>query len=135
MSGPNAPCPCGGGQKYKRCCRRFHYGAPPPHAELLMRARYAAYAVGEVDFILATTHPASPHFRADTATWRSEVQRFSQQTRFESLTVKLAEEDGDTARVRFFARLRQGARDASFGEESTFRRVDGRWLYLDGKPA
>ena len=132
MSAPNAPCPCGSGRKYKKCCRVFHYGKLPPHAELLMRARYAAYAVGEVDFILATTHPDGPHFQADAAKWRDEVRQFSQQTAFEGLRVEHAEESGDAATVRFHATLSRGGKDASFGEESTFAKVDGRWLYVAG---
>ena len=132
MSAPNAPCPCGTGRKYKKCCRPFHYGQQPAHAEQLMRARYTAYAAGEIDYILATTHPSSPHFKHNTAAWRAEVRHFSLQTTFQSLTVHQTTEDGDRARVRFFATLKQGTRDASFGEESDFVRVDGRWLYVHG---
>jgi len=135
MSAPNAPCPCGSGRKYKKCCRPFHYGQQPAHAEQLMRARYAAYAVGEVDYILTTTHPDSPHFRPNTAAWRADVRHFSLRTTFQSLTVHHAQEDGDTAQVRFFATLKQGDQDASFGEESQFSRVDGRWLYVHGTAA
>ena len=132
MSAPNAPCPCGTGRKYKKCCRPFHYGQQPAHAEQLMRSRYAAYAAGEVDYILATTHPSSPHFKRNTAAWRAEVRHFSLQTTFQSLTVQQSSENGDRARVRFFATLKQGTRDVSFGEESEFIRVDGRWLYMHG---
>ena len=135
MSAPNAACPCGSARKYKKCCRPFHFGQQPATAEQLMRARYSAYAVGEVGFILSTTHPDSPHFKSNTAAWRADVSHFSLQTTFQSLTVHHAQEDGDTAMVRFFATLKQGARDASFGEESQFARVDGRWLYVHGTAA
>lgn len=134
MSAPNAPCPCGSGRKYKKCCRVYHYGRLPEHPEQLMRSRYAAYAVGEVDYILSTTHPASPHFQADAGSWRAEVQRFCQQVTFLGLRIDHAESAGDAGTVKFFATLQQGGGDASFGEESTFARVDGRWLYLAGKP-
>ncbi|MDG1481058.1 MAG: YchJ family metal-binding protein [Myxococcota bacterium] len=134
MSAPNGPCPCGSGRKYKKCCRVFHYGRLPDHPEQLMRSRYAAYAVGAVDYILSTTHPTSPHFRSDTETWRAEVRRFCQQVTFLSLRVEHAEAAGDSGLVRFFATLKQGERDASFGEESAFVRRDGQWLYVAGKP-
>ena len=98
-----------------------------------MRARYTAYAVGEVDFILATTHPESPHFQADAAAWKVEVGRFCRQTTFEALTVAESRADGDAGMVRFFATLSAGGQDASFGEESTFARVGGRWLYVAGE--
>ena len=99
-----------------------------------MRARYCADALGEVDFILSTTHPDSPQASRDAARWRAEVRQFSTQTDFRALTVQHAEEDGDTARVRFHATLQQGDRDSSFGEESLFYRIDGKWLYLSGTP-
>ncbi|MFT5684460.1 MAG: SEC-C motif-containing protein [Myxococcota bacterium] len=133
MSAPNAPCPCGSGRKFKKCCRVFHYGELPGHPEQLMRSRYAAYAVGEVDYILTTTHTSSPHFQADAEVWREEVRRFCQQVSFQALRVDHAEAEGDAGMVRFFATLKQGEKDASFGEESTFARVDGRWLYVAGK--
>ena len=40
-------CPCGLGEDYGSCCGRFHHGAAAPAAELLMRSRYSAFAVGD----------------------------------------------------------------------------------------
>ncbi|MEO0565894.1 MAG: YchJ family metal-binding protein, partial [Chloroflexota bacterium] len=48
---PGAPCPCGSGRAYKACCRPYHQGKNPPTPEALMRARYSAYAAGEVRFV------------------------------------------------------------------------------------
>lgn len=49
---PQEACPCGSGQSYKACCRPFHDGtATPETPELLMRARYSAYARGVPDFV------------------------------------------------------------------------------------
>jgi SEC-C motif-containing protein len=44
-----------------------------------------------------------------------------------------AGEDADGGYVAFTARLRLDGRDVSFRERSRFRRVDGRWTYLDGE--
>src|SRR4051794_5105029 len=53
-----APCPCGLGQPYASCCGRFHSGAgSAPTAELLMRSRYSAFAVGDAAYLLRTWHP------------------------------------------------------------------------------
>ncbi len=130
-SSPNAACPCGSGRKYKKCCRVLHHGEVAPSAEALMRSRYSAYALGLADHIMRSTHPDSPHHGTDAAGWRAELQRFCRITRFEGLSVESATTFGETARVRFHAKLLQRGRDASFTEESLFRRVQGRWLYVE----
>jgi SEC-C motif domain protein len=131
--GPNRPCPCGRGSKYKRCCLPLHQGAPAVDPESLMRSRYAAYAAGVAEYILATTHPEGPEHRADRARWTNSVQDFTRSTRFEGLEVMAAGEDGDVGWVEFRARLTRAGQDVSLSERSTFLRVDGRWLYHSGK--
>lgn len=128
----NRPCPCHSGQKYKRCCAPFHGGAPAPDPTTLMRSRYAAYALGLVEYVLATTDPRGPQAERDRAAWAASVADFSRRTRFEGLEVQDAHTSGDEGQVRFRARLTQGGRDASFTERSLFVRRDGRWLYVSG---
>jgi SEC-C motif-containing protein len=126
----NAPCPCGSGTKYKRCCRPLHTGAPAATPEALMRSRYCAYAIGEVDYLLATTHPEGPQFRSDTRRWADDVRSFCATTRFEGLEVRASREQGDRGEVEFFARLTDAkGRDVSFAEHSVFVRENGRWYY------
>lgn len=128
----NALCPCGSGTKYKRCCRPLHAGAPAATPEALMRSRYCAYAIAEVDYLIATTHPDGPQFRSDTREWAAEIRSFCTSTRFEGLEVRSSGEQGDRGEVVFFARLRHEARDASFVEHSVFVRENGRWMYYSG---
>ena len=55
-------CPCGRttpkGQALSLadCCGLYHSGQPAPDAESLMRSRYSAYALGLIDYLLATWH-------------------------------------------------------------------------------
>ncbi len=130
--GPNQPCLCRSGHKYKRCCGPLHGGAPAATPEALMRSRYAAYALGLVDYILATTAPGGPQFRPDRRQWAADVAAFSRDHAFVGLEVEEAGAEGDEGWVQFNARLTRGGRDASFRERSTFVRRDGRWLYLSG---
>lgn len=128
---PNGPCPCGSGRKLKRCCRRLHRGAAPADAEELMRSRYTAYATGEADYVLATTHPDGPQWRSDRDAWLADVRDFVGRTEFLGLRVTAREEVGERAWVTFRATLRQLGRDASFEERSEFRKgPDGRWAYI-----
>ncbi len=107
-----------------------------PRPELLMRARYAAYVLGLVDYVIDTTDPSGPQARADRASWRREVERFSQQTSFDGLEIVEAEPASDAAPegwVTFRAQLTRDGADVSFTERSRFTRVADRWLYYGGE--
>ena len=47
-------CPCGSGHPYIDCCDPIHRGAVAAHPEALMRSRYAAHALNNLDYILAS---------------------------------------------------------------------------------
>ncbi|KIG19055.1 hypothetical protein DB30_05959 [Enhygromyxa salina] len=131
---PSAACPCGSGRTFKRCCLRLHQGQPATTAEALMRSRYAAYVVGAVDYIIATTDPEGPLARADREIWATEIRLFSAHTRFEKLEIREATTlDQDHAEVLFFAKLSRDGEDVSFSERSSFVRRAGRWLYESGQ--
>jgi len=50
-------CPCGSSKEYAKCCEPFIKGkSKAPTAEALMRSRYTAFAVGELDYVLQTHH-------------------------------------------------------------------------------
>lgn len=97
-----------------------------------MRSRYSAYAVGAVDYLIATTDPAGPQWRDDRSAWADEIEQFCRHTRFEKLIVRSATADEDHGEVVFFAKLSRAGEDVSFEERSAFTRVDGRWLYHSG---
>jgi SEC-C motif-containing protein len=52
------PCPCGAGPHFNVCCLPLHTGERlADTAEELMRSRYSAYAVGDLDYVWRTWHP------------------------------------------------------------------------------
>ncbi|MBV1859071.1 MAG: SEC-C domain-containing protein [Nannocystaceae bacterium] len=131
---PNAPCPCGSQRKLKKCCAVFHRGRPArPH--LLMPARFSAYAIGNVEFLIRTTHPSGPHWQDDTAAWRSELLKYCRATTFVGLTVLEHGLDEATGRahVTFRANLRQDGAPVGFTERSLFLHEAGRWRYHSGE--
>lgn len=128
----NAPCPCGSGRKHKGCCGPLLDGAPATSPEALMRSRYTAYVAGHVAHLQRTTLPGGPHWQADARAWGAELRAYCAAVNFEGLEVRETWTRGEDGGVTFYARLRHDGRDASFGEASTFRRVAGRWLYMDG---
>ena len=45
-------CPCGSGEEFALCCGPLHAGQRmAATAEELMRSRYSAYAVGDMDYV------------------------------------------------------------------------------------
>ena len=59
QTSPTSPCPCGRNQTYAACCGRYHGGEAAPDAESLMRSRYSAYVLKDVDYLLASWHPGT----------------------------------------------------------------------------
>jgi len=98
-----------------------------------MRSRYAAYAMGLVDYIKDTTHPKSPHREDNDDAWTEKIGLFSQRTTFVSLSIVNDHISEEVAHVRFRAGLNQGGSDASFEENSRFERVNQRWAYVTGE--
>lgn len=128
-----AQCPCGRSASYGACCGRYHQGAlVAASPQELMRSRYAAYARGEVDYIVETTDPGSPAWQEPVKIWRDEIRRFGRDSEFLGVEILDASEDGDRGEVAFWAKLRADGEDASFEERSKFVRRDGRWLYQSG---
>ena len=130
----NSPCPCGSGDKYKRCCQRLHLGELAQNALLLMKSRYSAYVVGDAEYIMKTTHPACEQFDAERTRWLRGIARFSRETQFLGLTIVNFTDGATSAYVTFRAQLQQNARDASFTEKSFFV-LEQRWLYRSGSRA
>ncbi len=125
---PNALCPCGSGQKYKKCCARYHKGVAAPDALALMKSRYSAYAAGKSRYIIATTHPDNRDYTTDMKRWRKEIDDFCRHTRFETLEIIRHWSDETYAYVHFRAYLSGGTLE----EKSRFIFEKGRWYYLDG---
>lgn len=128
-------CLCGSESLYKNCCQPYHEGRLPATPEALMRSRYSAYALGNVRYIMETTHPDSPYYQKNKSAWIKSLKTYTTQTAFIGLQVHEATsgEDEKTGFVSFTAILLQNGRNASFTEKSRFLRVNNRWLYVDGE--
>lgn len=104
--------------------------------DVLMRARFSAYAMGAGDFVIQTTDPTGPMWEADRDHWMESINDFSTGTVFEKveiLNIGGREGDGVFHYVTFKAYLRKGLQDVSFVERSRFTQVKGAWLYHSGE--
>ncbi len=118
-------CPCHSGKEYAECCQLYHLGRLPEDALRLMRSRYAAYALGLADYILAS--------QKEGARSKGDILQFSRSTLFDDLQILEFVDGVDRATVTFRAGLKQGGKDVSFVEKSRFAKVEGRWLYEGGE--
>ena len=94
-----------------------------------MRARYCAFALGRVEYLMETTHPSSPHIRADPVSWAGELKAFCETHVFQKLKIVSKTVENDRGTVHFRARFKGSGKSAVLEEDSLFLKIDGRWFY------
>jgi SEC-C motif-containing protein len=121
---PDPSCPCGSGAQFAVCCQPLHRGERQAGtAEELMRSRYSAYAVGDLDYVWRTWHPRTrpPELIPNGVEWLG-------------LEVVAASDD----EVEFLAHYRENGRSGRIAtggtlhERSRFAVRARRWFYVDG---
>jgi SEC-C motif-containing protein len=116
-------CPCGTGLTYGECCERAHTDTvPAATAQVLMRSRFSAFAVGDTDYLLRTWHPDT---RPRTLLLDSD-QRW---VRLDIMTTTAGGPLHSEGTVEFRAHYQHGRERGDLHENSRFLRVDGRWFY------
>jgi SEC-C motif-containing protein len=124
---PKQPhCPCGNKRPFDDCCGPIIAGEREADtAEALMRSRYTAYTLRDLDYLLESWHPASRPATLGAA-----------DAKWIGLDIRDCREGGRndaTGVVEFVARFKIGGRAHRLHEISRFARVDGRWFYVDGE--
>ncbi|MCD4536392.1 SEC-C domain-containing protein [Nocardioides sp. cx-169] len=110
-------CPCGSGATYDACCGRLHRGsATAVSAVELMRARYAAYAVDELDYVFRTWHPRT----------RPDAIEPDPALTWTGLEIVDSGEDW----VEFVASYTRDGVAGERRERSTFELRRGEWVYV-----
>ncbi len=124
------PCPCGSGQDLDECCGAMIAGAPAPTAEALMRSRYTAFALGQIDYL---TDTLAPEARADFDP--IEAGSTARDAVWQGLEVRAITDGGrddETGLVEFVARFRLRGDQRVHHELARFRREQGRWVCAGG---
>lgn len=125
-------CPCGS-DDYNKCCGVFHKGKNATNALELMKSRYSAYALCNIDYIIKTTHPKNIDFTTNIQEWKKDIEDFCKYTDFQALEILEFTDGLNEAHVTFKAKLSSLGDDASFIEESKFLKEKGQWLYHSAK--
>ena len=103
----------------------------PETAEALMRSRYTAFVVGDIDYIFDTHDPDTVH-----QVERSSTEQWSKQSEWlglEILDTDLGGREDYTGTVEFVARYKVRSTTINHREIATFRKQNGRWLFVDGE--
>lgn len=96
----------------------------PSVPEELMRSRYTAYVLVDVDYLLNTTLPSKRELYS-----RREVERWAKNSHWQKLEIVETSE----SIVEFKAYYRdKKLRSFVHHERSLFEKQDGKWYYADG---
>lgn len=118
-------CPCGSKKNINECCLIFISGRGfTLSAELLMRSRYTAYALGEVRYITDTWHSSTRPVNLmleESVVW----------TGLQVLASTI--EKNNEAYVEFIAAFNNAGVMGQMHERSRFLFEEGSWFYVDGE--
>ncbi|MBB3167758.1 YchJ family protein [Simiduia aestuariiviva] len=118
-------CPCCSGQPYQQCCAPLHAGAPADSPKALMRSRFAAHAIKDLEYIVRSWASAA---RADID--REALAQWLSAAEFGQLMVRQAQ--GDT--VEFECWYQQDGLLHHLHDLSHFVQEDGHWRYARSEP-
>ena len=126
----NTPCPCGSGQELDMCCGPIIANDSAPTAEALMRSRYTAFTIGDMDYLEKTnTDRIADEFN------RVDIETSLPDTEWLGLEVhgtQQGQEEDATGIVKFSVRYRIKGRSFNQFETAGFIREGGKWRYDKG---
>ena len=124
-------CACGSEKEYSVCCEPYIKGKKlAPTAESLMRSRYTAFAVGDMDYIFKTHHE-STRGELDMEGVKSWATN-SEWLGLEIREVEKGTESDTEGKVEFKCKFFFNNAEQTHHELSTFKKEKGEWFFVDG---
>jgi SEC-C motif-containing protein len=123
-------CPCGSGKNFQGCCGQWLSGKQSaPTAEALMRSRYTAYVLKNVDYLVKTTLPASrePDLAESIRDWIGQVTW----QKLHVLNTTGGGQSDTEGTVEFIAEFIGPNGTDRHHELSLFKKVRGAWFYAE----
>lgn len=125
-------CPCCSGIPFNQCCGALLNGEQlASTAEALMRSRYTAYVLKQIDYLTESLHP---DYRQDHD--QLAAKRWAEQAEWLGLEVKEiigGREQDQTGTVEFIANYRERGQIRHYHEIGHFCREQERWYYVEGQ--
>ncbi|KAG6552108.1 hypothetical protein Mapa_006417 [Marchantia paleacea] len=100
-----------------------------------MKARFTAYSLGVVPYVVKTTHPKNPDFEG-VQDFAADVKATCERLRFLKLEVlefqKVSETEANVSFIVTYSILKGGRGERKYlKEKSIFVKENGRWFYRD----
>ncbi|MCT4590326.1 MAG: YchJ family metal-binding protein [Carboxylicivirga sp.] len=129
----NSKCPCGSGKNFMDCCHVFiNNKQAAPTAEQLMRSRYTAFTLADVDYLMKTHHSSTRPIKE-----KQEIFNWAKSVQWMGLTVIGTSKGNNTDKegmVEFKALYIENGQLQAIHEKSIFRKDKaGNWFYVSGQ--
>lgn len=125
----NQPCPCGLDSIYKNCCHIAHNNIlEVTTAEQLMRSRYTAYVLADINYLMQSHHSSTRPINE-----KKEIEEWMTQITWRGLEILQTEKGTATnteGMVNFNAYFIENNEKAVITERSVFVKENGHWVYL-----
>jgi SEC-C motif-containing protein len=119
-------CYCGSDKSFESCCNLYISGVQKaPTALALMKSRYSAYAINQVDYLLATTHSSERKYYS-----RDEILLWAIANTWQKLEIISTTEN--TVEFKAYFIDANNVNQVHY-EFSTFKKENESWFYVDGK--
>jgi SEC-C motif domain protein len=128
------PCPCGSSLSLAHCCGKYLNGkTPAPTAEALMRSRYTAHVLLNIEYLWRTWSPELRQRSSQEAihAWASSCEWLG----LEILSTQQGLQNDSEGVVEFIAHFRQQNETHQHRETSYFIHTAQGWLYVDHQDA
>ncbi len=124
-------CPCGSGRSFATCCEPIINGkSDAVTAQELMRSRYTAFTMANVDYLMCSHHSTT---RPDKE--RKSIEKWAKSVKWMGLTVlktQSGEANDEVGYVEFKAFFMENGKPEQIHETSLFQRENGKWVYVSG---
>ncbi len=125
-------CPCQSGKLYHDCCEPIIQGKTIAiNAEQLMRSRYTAYCISNIDYLMKSHHKSTRPIKE-----RNEILQWSKSVKWMSLQIIKTSKGTITDSegwVEFKALFVENGALQSIHENSYFIKENERWFYKNGQ--
>jgi SEC-C motif-containing protein len=124
-------CPCGSGNNYTACCEPILTGKKnAATAEALMRSRYVAFTLANVNYLMLSHHSSTRPNKE-----RKSIAQWAKSVKWIGLTI-LNSQDGQpfniSGTVEFKALYIEDGSLSQIHEKSLFQRENEKWVYISG---
>ncbi|MEN5232176.1 YchJ family protein [Sphingobacterium faecium] len=125
MTTQHTTCYCGQSLPYENCCKKVHIDQKEAKtAEQLMRARYSAFVVQNIDFLYKSFYVATRGFQN-----KKEIRKWAEESKWLQLQILRT----NTNTVEFEAHYLDAQLNLQIHHEiSRFKQTEGIWYYVDG---